>query len=133
MHDGGKVFEVSCEPYESLAIYQRHVTDDKAAATLLETRASAIAKAMASPSLVLVPRPSSSTITLETIRFILELKERANIHATSIDVAYDKSNFSHLGSESRYIGFNAIIHAQPGEKLMQDRKGGIRCGYAVSG
>lgn len=35
--------------------------------TLLETKASAIAKAMANPSRVLVPRPSSSTMALSLV------------------------------------------------------------------
>lgn len=35
--------------------------------------------------------------------------------------------FAHFGGEGGDIGFNAVIHGNPSEKLMDQRKGGI-CG-----
>ena len=65
-HNRGKIFEVSCKPNESLEPGQQDNLERKNdVTTLLETRASAMANAMARPSLVLVPRPSSSMMTLK--------------------------------------------------------------------
>jgi hypothetical protein len=65
-HNRGKIFEVSCKPNESLELGQHDKRERRnIVTTLLETRASAMANAMAMPSLVLVPRPSSSMITLK--------------------------------------------------------------------
>jgi hypothetical protein len=57
--------------------------------TLLETSASAIARAIARPSRVLVPRPSSSTIALGCGKYEVHEGDISEVdtQATSIDIA----------------------------------------------
>jgi hypothetical protein len=69
-HDGCEVFEVGREPDKSLCIVLGTLLKEHMVLALLETRASAIARAIANPSRVLVPRPSSSMMALQCVSTI---------------------------------------------------------------
>jgi hypothetical protein len=117
-HDGRKVFEVCREPYKSLSGILGMYQYDMCISTLLETRASAIASAIAKPSRVLVPRPSSSTMALHVNQHEHSSREYlsdVNLQATSIDVAQNKCNLLHLRCKCRYIGLDIVVHTEPRE------------------
>jgi hypothetical protein len=85
-----------------------------------------MAKAMARPSLVLVPRPSSSIMTLICSQHSCHTNPRDTIvQATPVDVAQNESNLSHLSSKCGYIGLYVIVHTQSRKKLVQNRERSI--------
>lgn len=70
---------------------------------------------MARPSLVLVPRPSSSTMILKWDQQRCSVIMAYFIQAALVDIAHDESNLSHLSRECRNIVFNDVVGSDPGK------------------
>jgi hypothetical protein len=116
---------VCCEPDESLqrSHVSKQIEKYDCHLTLLLTSASAIAIAMQSPSLVLVPLPSSSMITLlDDQSKLVSFVAYFDVQAMLINIAEDEGCLAHFGRESRDIRFNTIVNRDPSKELTVNRK-----------
>jgi hypothetical protein len=85
--------------------------------------------AIARPSLVLVPLPSSSMIArlcLSMFLSVISIQAGTQPRRDSIKIPENKSSLSHLRCKRRDVGFNTIIHRNPREQLTNHRKACIR-------
>jgi hypothetical protein len=85
--------------------------------------------AIARPSRLLVPRPSSSIIARLCLSIFLSSKVSIfnQRHAKDEYLPQNESCFSHLGCKCRNISFDAVIHGNSGKKLMNNWERGVCC------
>ena len=90
--------------------------------------------AMARPSRLLVPRPSSSIITRLCLSIFLSKHQSLDTFGTDLkdNVPQNESHFSHLDRKGGNVSFDAVVHRNSRKKLMDDWKRGIRSRYKAT-